>query len=90
MCVSELQVKEIVHQEIKPLRDTVNTAKNWAIGLLFSLLMTMFAIGAWVGNIQSRVETVERDQQNFENRVESKLERIENLLLELTKDINSK
>ena len=85
MCVSELQVKEIVHQEIKPLRDTVNTAKNWAIGLLFSLLMTMFGIGAWVGSIQNRVNTVENGQERFEDRIEGKLERIENLLLDLNK-----
>jgi len=94
MCVSELQVKEIVHKEIHlevgPLRDQVNSAKNWLIGLLIGLLATIFGIGTWVGAIQSRVDTVEREQENFENRVEGKLERIENLLLQLSKDVSSK
>ena len=88
MCVSELQVKEIVHNEIKPLERDINSAKNWAIGLLLALLGTMFAIGAWVGTIQNRVETVEGEQDKFEVRVEGKLDRIEDLLLELTKEVN--
>ena len=90
MCVSELQVKEIVHEELKPIRKDVGSAKNWAIGLLVSLLGTMFAMGAWVGSIQNRVQTVEVQQQKFEQRVENKLDRIEDLLLEITKEISSK
>lgn len=93
MCVSESQVKEIVHaeihQEVEPIKKEVNSAKNWAIGLLVSLLMTMFGIGAWVGTIQNRVGNVEEEQRSFETRVDSKLERIEDLLLQLTKEINS-
>lgn len=89
MCVSELQVKEIVHAEVKPLERDINSAKNWAIGLLLALLGTMFAIGAWVGTIQNRVETVETEQAKFEVRVEGKLDRIEDLLLELNKGIKS-
>lgn len=99
MCVSEAEVKNIVHSEIhselKPitaevvsLRKNLNSARNWAVGLLLGLLATMFAIGVWVGAIENRVSTVESDQDKFEARVEGKLERIENLLLELNKNIN--
>jgi hypothetical protein len=89
MCVSELQVKEIVHDEIEPIRQNVSSAKNWAIGLLLGLLTTMFAIGAWVGNIQNRVENVETQQMRFEERVDGKLDRIENLILHLTEEVAS-
>jgi hypothetical protein len=90
MCVSELQVKEIVHDEIEPIRQNVSSAKNWAIGLLLGLLTTMFAIGAWVGNIQNRVENVETQQMRFEERVDGKLDRIENLILHLTEEVSKK
>lgn len=90
MCVSELQVKEIVHEEMKPLDADIRSAKNWAIGLLGSIILGMFGIGVWVGAIENRVQTVELEQNRFENRVEGKLERIENLLLQLSKDVSSK
>lgn len=97
--MSEAEVKNIVHTEIyaelKPitaevagLKKNLNSARNWAVGLLLGLLATMFAIGVWVGAIENRVSTVESDQDKFEARVEGKLERIENLLLELNKNIN--
>lgn len=90
MCVSELQVKEIVHEELKPVKANINSAKNWAIGLLVGLLATMFGIGAWVGSIQNRVDTVETQQQRFESKIDGKLERIEDLILQLSKDVSSK
>lgn len=99
MCVSEAEVKNIVHNEIhselKPItaevsgvKKKLDSARNWAVGLLLGLLATMFAIGAWVGAIENRVTTVEEEQTQFEVRIEGKLERIEDLLLELTREIS--
>jgi len=85
MCVSELQVKDIVHKEMKPIRKEFGSAKNWAISLLIGLIATMFGIGTWVGTIENRVENNTFNQQKFEIRFENRLERIENLLIDLSK-----
>jgi hypothetical protein len=99
MCVSEAEVKNIVHeeihQELKPItaevskvKTKLDQARNWAVGLLLGLLATMFGIGAWVGAIDNRVTNVEDDQLRFELRIEEKLTRIEDLLLEITRKSN--
>jgi len=89
MCVSEIQVKDIVHTELKPIRTELNIAKNWAIALLLGLLTTMFGIGIWVGTIDTRVSTNFTNQEKFESRVDGKLDRIETLLIEIVKDLNN-
>lgn len=86
MCVSEYQVRDIVHEELKPVKQNINAARNWAIGLLIGLLTVMFGIGVWVGTIDNRVTNNTINQQKFESRIDGKLERIEDLLIELSKN----
>jgi hypothetical protein len=87
--VTEQQVREIVIEEIKPLDDDFKSAKRWALGLFFSILSGALVIGIWVGTIQEQVTHIEEDQVRFEDKIEEKLVRIENLLLQLTKEINN-
>lgn len=89
MCVTEEKVKEIVVQELKPLEDDFRSAKNWAIGLLTTVLLGTFGIGVWVGTISSRVDNITSNQQRFEDRVEDRLVRIEALLISLSEKVST-
>jgi len=89
MCVTEEKVRNIIHEENKPLKTKIDSARNWAIGVLLGLLGTLFGMGVWVGTVDSQVATVIESQRNFETSIDHKLERIENLILQLTKDVSS-
>lgn len=86
--VTEEQVREIVVEEIKPLDDDFRSAKRWALGLVGVVLGGTLGIGVWVGTVDEKVNHIEADQLRFEDRIEEKLARIENLLLQLTKEIS--
>lgn len=83
MCITEEKVAEIVQVQTKRLEDDLRTIRNWAIGLLSTIIIAVFGIGAWVGGIENRVGTVETAQVRFEDRLEDRLVRIEQLLINL-------
>lgn len=93
MCIKESAVKEIVHAEIKaeirPMEKDLRSAKNWAIGILLSIIGSIFAIGVWVGSIDNRVSTNELAVTRLEDRLEARLSRIEALLLDLSRNIKN-
>ena len=89
MCVTEEKVRNIIHEENKPLRKQFSEAKNWIVGLLLGLLASIFGMGIWVGTVDNQVANVIESQRDFETKVEGKLTRIEDLLLQLTKDVSS-
>ena len=77
MHTSHEEVKDIVHEELKPLKKDLSSAKNWAILLMTIVIGGLFAYGVWVGSIQQRVTNVEDNLNGFEARIESQLIRIE-------------
>jgi hypothetical protein len=83
MCITEEKVAEIVQGQTKRLEDDLRTIRNWAIGLLSTIIIAVFGIGAWVGGIENRVGNVETAQVRFEDRLEDRLVRIEQLLINL-------
>ena len=88
MCVTEDKVKNIVQEQITPLNENFRSVRNWAIGLLTTLLLALFGMGVWVGTVDSQVGTVIKAQDQFESRVEMQLTRIEDLILDLTKEVS--
>ena len=78
MHTSHDEVKDIVHDELKPIRKDVSSVKNWAVVLMTLVIGGLFAYGVWVGTIQQRVNNVEENLNGFEARIESQLIRIEN------------
>lgn len=74
------QVREIVHEELGPVKKDLNQMRNWAVSLLIAIITGMFAYGVWVGTIQQRVTNVERNFDVFEQRLEAWLIRIEDKL----------
>jgi hypothetical protein len=74
---SHEEVKEIVHDELKPITKDVSSMKTWAFSLLTVIVGGLFAYGVWVGAIQQRVTNVENNLDGFEERIESQLIRIE-------------
>jgi hypothetical protein len=90
MCISEDTVKEIVHAELKPVEADIKSARNWVVGFMMTILLSMFGIGVWVGSIENRVESVTSQHDRLQTNVENRLQRIEDLLLELTKEVSRK
>jgi hypothetical protein len=71
------EVKEIVHEELRPITRDITQMRNWAISLMSAIVIGLFAYGVWVGTIEQRVTNVERNFDVFEQRLESWLIRIE-------------
>jgi len=71
------QVRDIVHEEIAPVKEDFKSIKRYAIGLLVTFFVASAGYGVWVGTIQTRVNHVEGDLETFEERVLSRLIRIE-------------
>lgn len=89
MCISEDRVQEIITHEIAPMERDVAAIRKilfWAGGLIITGL---FGVGVWVGTIQSAVSHVQNDQQRFEDRIEDRLVRIEQLLVSLSDKVSS-
>jgi hypothetical protein len=83
MHTSHDEVKEIVHDELKPIRTDVASMKNWAVVMMTIVVGGLFAYGVWVGTIQQRVTNVESNLNGFEERIESQLIRIEDKIDQL-------
>jgi hypothetical protein len=90
MCISEETVKGIVHAELKPVEADIKSARNWVVGFMMAIILTMFSIGVWVGSIENRVVSVTQQHDRLQSSVENRLQRIEDLLLELTKEVSRK
>jgi hypothetical protein len=87
MCITEERVKEVIHQELGPFKRDFNIARNWVIGLFGTLILGVFGMGVWVGGIDTRVTNNTLQQERAETRVEDRLVRIENLLINLTEKV---
>lgn len=87
---TEDQVRHIVKEEIQPLDEDFRSAKRWVLSLVVTIVLGTLSIGIWVGTIAEKVGHIEADQLRFEDKIEDKLVRIENLLLQLTKEISGK
>ena len=86
---SHEQIKNIIKQEIAPIEKDFKQIRGWLLGLISFLVFSMFAMGVWVGAIDNRVEQNTVQHKGLEDRVDTKLTRIEDLLLQITKDISS-
>ena len=86
---SHEQIKNIIKQEIAPIEKDFKQIRGWLLSLLSVLVISMFAMGVWVGAVDNRVEQNTVQHKGLEDRVDIKLTRIEDLLLQLTKDISS-
>jgi hypothetical protein len=87
-CTHE-EIKGIIRQEIAPLERDFKQIRAWLLGLVSFLVFSMFAMGVWVGAIDNRVEQNTAQHKGLEERVDAKLGRIEDLLLQLTREISS-
>ena len=74
---SHEEVKEIVHNELAPIKKEFSSMKNYAMTILILAVGSLFGYGIWVGTIQQRVSSVELNQDKFEQRIEGRLIRIE-------------
>ena len=91
MCITEQRVEEIIKHEVRPMEADLSGIRKVMFWGVTSLLTGMFVMGVWVGTIQSGLGNTQeeldivRDQHNrFEDKVDARLERIENLLITLT------
>jgi hypothetical protein len=89
MCIKEEAVKTIVEHELSFLERDLSGIRRILFWVGTIVITGLFGVGVWVGTIDSEVSTIKEKQTRFEDRVEAKLERIENLLIELNKEISS-
>ena len=80
---SKEEVRTIVHEEIAPVKKDVTSLRKWAMSALLIVVTGLFGYGVWVGTIQSRLNGVENNLDKFEQRIESRLIRIEDKLDDL-------
>lgn len=91
MCITEQRVQEIIKHEVAPMEADLSGIRRAIFWGVTVTIAGIFSMGVWVGTIQSGLNStseslsVVRDQHNrFEDKVDARLERIENLLITLT------
>lgn len=91
MCITEQRVQEIIKHEVAPMEADLSGIRRVIFWGTTALLTGLFGMGVWVGTIQSSLSNnsrelnVVREQHlRFEDKVDARLERIENLLITLT------
>jgi hypothetical protein len=91
MCINEAKVKEILKEEMSIMEFHMSVIRKTLIWAASTLVPGLLFIGIWVGTVQSQVnsqnkeiEIVRVQHNRFEDKVDAKLERIENLLINLT------
>lgn len=50
--------KQEVHQEMEPLKKSIDRAKNWLLVGLISSVGIWIGVGSWVGTIQNEVKNI--------------------------------
>lgn len=91
MCINETKVKEILKDEMAGMEIHMSMIRRTLLWAASTLVPGLLFIGIWVGTVQSQVNTqagsindIRQQHNRFEDKVEAKLQRIEDLLIKLT------